>query len=187
MLSRHFFIAVLLLALPALTPARAESIPVAENLQQTAAENGPDKVYLIMFGAEHCPYCFEMRDLYLEPMLTDPDYTDKLVIREVEIDQNSPMVDFDGNKTLQSVYARRFGVFLTPTLVFLDSKGREMAKKIVGLGDENYFTYYLDEAIGKALEKIRKQSARSACGFVSATGCRPTDRAPARAWRGFAV
>jgi len=156
MLTRHFFVAALSLASLVITPVRAERVPAAENLQQTAAENGRDKVYLIMFGAEHCPFCFEMRDLYLEPMLTDPNYTEKVVIREVEIDQNSPMVDFDGNKTLQSVYARRFGVFLTPTLAFLDSKGREMAEKIVGLGDENYFTYYLDEAIDKALEKIRK-------------------------------
>ncbi len=159
MLTRHFFIAALSLATLAITPARGESIPVAGNLQQTAAENGPHRVYLIMFGAEHCPFCYDMRDLYLEPMLSDPAYTDRVVIREVEIDQDAAMVDFEGNRTLQSVYARRFGVFLTPTLVFLDSKGREMAEKIVGLGDENYFTWYLDEAIDKALHKISAESA----------------------------
>ena len=157
---RQFFVAslrwgILIIAL-ASGAAQAELVPIVGNLQETAKKAGDDKVYIIMFGAEHCPFCLEMKDLYLEPMLTDANYTDRVVIREVEIDDDSPMVDFEGAKTLQSVYARRFGVFLTPTLVFLDSKGREKAKKIVGLGDENYFSYYLDEAINKALKNIRK-------------------------------
>ena len=156
-LTSQAFFAVIISTLLICATARAELVPVAGDFQRTAQASGGDKVYIIMFGAENCPFCFEMKDLYLEPMLTDPDYTPKVVIREVEIDKDTPMVDFEGNKTLQSVYARRFGVYLTPTLVFLDSHGKQMAKKIVGLGNENYFSYYLDEAINNALKKIRKQ------------------------------
>ena len=153
------FFAALFLALFCGATA-ADGIPPARDLQETAATAGPDKLYVILFGSLECPFCAEMRDLYLEPMLTDPNYRNRVVIREVEIGTEEPLVDFSGERTLPSFCARRFGIYLTPTLVFLDDKGEEMTEKMVGLGNADYFSYYLDQAIDQALDKIGKQNAQ---------------------------
>jgi hypothetical protein len=51
-------------------------------------------------------------------------------------------------------FARRYGAEVMPTLLFLDGKGRELADRIVGISNIEYYGFYLDKAIASATKAM---------------------------------
>ena len=107
---------------------------------------------LLFFHAEHCSYCAVMENEILIPMIKSGEYDDKIMIRKLQMDEARDIRDFSGKVIQPSDMAARYGVTVTPTLVFLDSQGRQKADKMVGINTVEYFGVYLDEEI----EKLRK-------------------------------
>jgi len=110
-----------------------------------------------MFSQEECPFCLKLTEEILEPMLISGDYTDRVLIRELMIDGNDELVDFSGESIDPRAVFSRYLLYVTPTILLLDSKGDEVAERQVGINTVEYYGYYLDEAIRQALEKIRHQ------------------------------
>jgi hypothetical protein len=51
-------------------------------------------------------------------------------------------------------FARRYGTEVTPTLLFLEGKGRELADRIVRISNIEYYGFYLDKAIASATKAM---------------------------------
>ncbi len=136
---------------------QAESMVIEESdFQQLSREMEQKSLgLLLMFHAEHCPYCALMEKEILSPMLKSGDYTDKVIIRKLQLDASREIKNFKGETVKPSDVAARYNVMLTPTLVFLDKDGNQKAKKMVGINTVDYFGAYLDEEI----EKLRKNLA----------------------------
>ena len=133
-------------------------VPLAQDLAEDAAlaEQGKLPV-LLMFSAEHCSYCEEVEASFLRPMLISGDYTDKVLIRKVRIDDyGRSLTDFDGSTVSPADLASRYHVRVTPTLVFLDSHGNQLTSKLVGISSVDYYGSYLDGAIDTALDRLRR-------------------------------
>lgn len=111
---------------------------------------------LLMFSAEHCTYCERLEEDFLKPMLRSGDYTDKVLIRKVKIDGYDKVRDFEGNRVAASAFADRYKVFVTPTVVFIDGDGLELAEKRVGLTTPDFYGGYLDQSIDQALNILRR-------------------------------
>ena len=111
---------------------------------------------LLMFSAEHCSYCVRLEEDFLEPMLRSGDYTDKVVIRKMKIDGYGTVRDFDGKQIPIDEFTGRYRVYVTPTVVFLDSSGAQLAPKRVGLSTPDFYGGYLDQAIDLALDVLRR-------------------------------
>ena len=111
---------------------------------------------LLMFSAEHCTYCEQLEEDFLKPMLRSGNYKDKVLIRKVRIDGYGKVRDFAGKQVAASELADRYNVFVTPTVVFLDGDGVELAKKRVGLTTPDYYGSYLDQSIDEALDILRR-------------------------------
>jgi len=111
---------------------------------------------LLMFSAEHCSYCEKLEEDFLKPMLRSGDYTDKVLIRKVRIDGFGTIHDFDGNKVSAQEFADRYNVSVTPTVVFIDGDGTQLAKKRVGLSTPDFYGGYLDQSIDTALDILRR-------------------------------
>jgi len=109
---------------------------------------------LLAFVADYCHFCKTIEEEYLKPMLRNRDYDDKVVIRLFRLDTPEPVTDFDGKQVAVDEFAARYGAKLTPTVVFLDGKGREAAPKIVGVTNIEYYGGFLDDGIDNALGKI---------------------------------
>ena len=60
------------------------------------------------------------------------------------------MRDFAGRFLTGARFASRYGVYLTPTLLFLGPDGRELSRRIVGINTPELFGWYLDKAIDEA-------------------------------------
>ncbi|MGE0079753.1 MAG: thioredoxin family protein [Thiohalomonadaceae bacterium] len=138
------------------------TVPQPTDLREEAALASARRVpVLLMFSAEHCPYCMRMEDEFLEPMILSGDYEDKVVIRKLELGEGT-LRDFDGRTVTVNELAERYKVYVTPTLVFLDAAGRQLTEKMVGLSTPDFFGGYLDDSIDTSLARLRRSGALAA-------------------------
>lgn len=113
---------------------------------------------LLMFSAEHCSYCIQLEEDFLKPMLRSGDYEDRVLIRKMKIDGYDKVRDFDGERVAAADFADRYSVFVTPTVVFIDGDGMELAEKRVGLTTPDFYGGYLDQSIEQALNILRRDT-----------------------------
>ena len=128
-----------------------KSALIEENDFQALSKNMKEKNLglVLMLHAEHCPYCIQMENEILSPMIKSGEYEKKVIIRKLQIDEARDVTDFSGNTVEPSDISDRFKAFVTPTLVFLDHQGNERVKQMVGINTVELFGAYLDIEIDK--------------------------------------
>lgn len=110
---------------------------------------------MLMFSAEECPYCEILESEVLRPMLISGDYGHKVLIRRFMIDDGGNIRDFDGKMIDNYEFVSRYNIFVTPTLVFLDANGQELAERIIGVNTLELFAGRVDDAILASLNSLR--------------------------------
>lgn len=139
--------------------ARAEDIPRIEETVDLYSlgeqANQKDVPILVMFSQTGCAYCSILEEQYLRPMLKSGDYKDKVIIRKIKIDSFDMLRNFDGSKIDASDFAGKYRAYVTPTMVFLDNKGNELTKRLMGVGTEGFFANEIDQAIDISLNRLR--------------------------------
>lgn len=121
--------------------------------QQSAEKRIP---LVLMFSSEYCAYCVRVENDFLIPMQISGDYEGRAIIRKVKIDYGNTVRDFDGRQVDADEFAARYNVSVTPTVVFLDHQGKQLAPKRVGLMTPDFYGGYLDESIATALDMLRR-------------------------------
>lgn len=111
---------------------------------------------LLMFAADFCAYCVRLEEDFLKPMLRSGDYENRVVIRKLHIDSGASIRDFNGEVVSPADLGERYGVSVTPTVVFIDGDGVELAPKRVGLTTPDFYGGYLDDSINQALDILRR-------------------------------
>jgi len=130
-------------------------IPEITDLRKEAALARDKRLpILVMFSSDYCPYCKVMKSDFLKPMMFSGDYEQKILFRVLELRAGADVIDFDGKKVNAWEFAGRYKVQVTPTLVFLDFQGKQMAPKMVGLTTPDFFGGYLDDAITTAYNHV---------------------------------
>lgn len=133
-------------------------VPMTRDLAaeaQLAAQRGLP--LLLVFSADHCPYCELLEREILEPMLRSGDYSDKVLIRKVMLDGAGTLRDFQGGAVDAGSFATQHDVFVTPTMLFVDPQGRELAPRLVGINTVEMFAGLVDAAIDQARSKLKAQ------------------------------
>jgi thioredoxin-related protein len=110
---------------------------------------------LLVVSQSDCPYCELLSREILRPMILSGEYEQRVLIRELSIDRGADVRDFDGALVAPGLLAERYGAKLTPTLLFLDDRGTQIAGRIRGINTVEFFGYYLDRAIDEALAHVR--------------------------------
>lgn len=129
-----------------------------ENLHEAARLSSQKALpILLVFSATHCPYCVMLEDEILKPMLISGDYGEKIIIRKINIDLADSLRDFDGKEIKAGDFVNRYNVFVTPTMLFLDSNGNELAKRMIGINTVEMFGGFVDEAIDQSIKMIRNK------------------------------
>ena len=153
-----FVAASLWLAINAL---RADvTVPVAADLQQLGDQAlSRELPILLTFTSLICSYCELLEEDFLQPMLLSGEYRDRVMIRKLELGPGTSVTDFNGKKIMASELSSRYRVFVTPTLLFVDGNGKELAERIVGINTPELFGGYLDDCIKTALLHLRDPEA----------------------------
>jgi thioredoxin-related protein len=142
-------------ALPALAAGNAD-VPMAESLKAEARDAESRKLpIMLVFTSPYCPYCDRVKAEYLGPMVNDPAYRDKVIIRQIEAGSDWSLIGFDGKKTTHGAYAASQKIAMVPTIKVVDDKGRELAKPIVGFLTPDYYFGYVEAAMEEGLKKMQ--------------------------------
>ncbi len=112
---------------------------------------------LLLFSADYCGFCARVMEEFLIPMHRSGEYRDKVLIRELKIDGYESVRDFDNQPTMPEDLAYRYNISVTPTILFLDHRGKELTRRMVGLGTVDFFGLYLDAAIDSARTRLLAQ------------------------------
>ncbi len=141
---------------PALAGSGHADVPMTDNLKAEAKDAQKRKVpILLVFTTPFCPYCERVKAEYLGPMVNDPNYRDKVLIRQIEAGSDWSLVGFDGRKTTHGAYAASQKIAMVPTIKVVDAQGNELSKPIVGFLTPDFYLGYIEDAMNEGLEKIR--------------------------------
>ena len=153
---------VALLMVGLISPVFADGLPLVSNLQRDGRlSDRTGKPIMIFYMSTSCPYCEEVRELYLEPMYRDSQYQDKLIMRMVNIDSGEYMNDFNGKRTDQISFASAQGASFTPVIKFYDATGKELVPEMLGYVPDFYLGY-LEASIRESVNKLRQRRTAQA-------------------------
>lgn len=160
-MGKFFKSILILLAFSGPAGAQTDLAPVevtlARDLGWTMGRSaGSCRPLLLEFAAESCAYCELLEEEFLKPMLRNRDYDQRVTMRKLLLDGGTRLIDFDGKPVSAEKLARRYRVRVTPTLLFLDGRGRELTERMVGINTPDFYGGYLDQALETAAGKLRR-------------------------------
>ncbi|MBL0421602.1 hypothetical protein JI739_14695 [Ramlibacter sp. AW1] len=122
------------------------SLPRPASLQAEIARAGARRKSLVlMVSLEGCPYCKLVRESYLLPLRAEGQ-----PVVQIELNLPAPVADPQGRPTTHEQLVREWNVRVAPTLLFLGRGGAELAPRLVGVGNPDFYGAYLDQRIETA-------------------------------------
>ena len=148
---------VLACALVATEGVAGEELPPAVDLHADAHVARAERLPIVLFFySRSCPFCREVEELYLQPLLHENNRPRRFLLRRIEISETRPLVSFSGNTTDSRRFAQEQKVMLVPHLRFVGPEGERLAPDLVGLSSRDFYGGYLDDSIAAARVKLRK-------------------------------
>lgn len=155
--ARAWAVAILTCAFAGTGPVFGAGLAAADDLARIAGDaRAQSAPILLAFTRERCVYCERAkRDHWLALQAAKRG----VIFREVDIESETLLRDFDGRIVTHAELARRYGVKRVPTVIAVDPRGRVLSAPLVGLASEDFYRLYLEQAIEEGLHQIR--TARS--------------------------
>lgn len=139
-----------------------DEIPSANNLAETGRMSRQQDIPAVVFvSRDACPYCRTLRDKILKPMLAADKFEHRAILVEVSLDQTKLLTDFENKQVTAKAFGEHYRAEITPTLLFLDSEGREIGKRIIGISNLEFYGHYLQKSIDQALLAIRSENQQN--------------------------
>ena len=137
------------------------AIKNGSNLAADAREASNKQIPVLMFfSMKHCPFCIEVEEDYLKPILRNAEYDGKIIIRKIRIDGTDSVRDFNGKERDAEEFSDDYNVSMVPTLILVDAYGNKLAPAIIGITNAHYYSHELDTAIDASTQKIRAIAKR---------------------------
>lgn len=148
------WLAAILTCMPLALGAAPLELPAPRNLQQEAADMArTGKPMVVLYSRPGCQWCDQART-YLAPMAREEGSRDAALYRQIDLDSDAPLVDFQGRRGTQRSFAERERVRFTPTVVVYGPRGERLAEPIVGMRLADFYGQYLEQAIATARERL---------------------------------
>ncbi len=127
-----------------------------QNLQELAMQSKQQQLpILVMFGAEWCEFCQQLNEEIFTPMALNGLYEGKVVLmRHVGVDENQPIPGWDGQLIKKSNWAYALNADLTPTVLFFDGEGKEVAPRIVGIPEITLYAGLIHQHLNIAYQNM---------------------------------
>ena len=140
----------------AIESAAQGELRMANDLHGLGRESDLRKIPVVLFfSSVHCEYCDLVRDEFLNHLSTDPVFMNKLLLREVRMDSNRPLLDFSRQSITHATFTEQRAIELVPTIQFTDGVGDILVEDIVGMTTLGFYGAYLEQAIEQSLNTLR--------------------------------
>jgi thioredoxin-related protein len=133
----------------------ADGLPVVKDFTVEAREAHQRQLpILVLFMSETCEYCETVLQEFLLPMQRNPEFKDKVILRQIESSSKDALIDFDGKPTTYSSFSSRHKVGGVPNVMLFDSNGQVLTF-IEGLLTVDFYYSFLVDAIDESLAKVK--------------------------------
>jgi thioredoxin-related protein len=116
-------------------------------------------VMLVLYSQADCPWCERARREVLLPLQNEPGSARRVVLREVALDADTPLVDFAGRPTTHRAFARGEAARFTPTLMVYGPDGTRLADPIVGFRLADFYAEYVNRAVEEGRARLGPPSS----------------------------
>jgi thioredoxin-related protein len=137
--------------------AAIQPVPKAVNLAVDGRiAHAARQPVVILFSRSLCSWCDKARREHLDALATQSaKNSDSPLYRQIDLDTDAPLVDFQGQRSSHRQFARSHDVKMTPTLLFLAGDGRELAPPIVGYRLPEFYGTLIENAIEDSRNRLR--------------------------------
>jgi len=130
-------------------------IEPAVSFQSDAKSLAPPRLmFAVLFTQHGCEHCELLRRNIFHPEIRRDELDPRIELREVGISDDSTLTDFQGELVSGKGFASRYAVDITPTVLFLDKAGNSLVEPLIGTGNIEFYSFYLDKKIGAAAETL---------------------------------
>ena len=135
---RHALISLLvIITQPPLFAAERE-IPPANSFAEIGHLSVQQGIPVVVFVArDACPYCRTLRDQILKPMLVADKFAHRGILVVVSLVCVGPITGFANRQLTARDFGELYRAEITPTLLFLDSEGREIGRRLTAFELKN--------------------------------------------------
>jgi hypothetical protein len=133
--------------------APLKEIPASQSLQaeiSTALKKASP--LLVFISLDNCLFCKIARENYLLPLMNEQ----AIPVVQVNFRYLLPATDARGHVTTQDQLVRAWGVKVAPTVLFLGQDGKELAPRLTGGSNSDFYGAYLEERIRTAQTAIAR-------------------------------
>lgn len=110
---------------------------------------------LIIVESPYCEHCQRMELEYLAQPEVKAFLKREAVVSHYDLDTGGKVRDFDGSRLRAKLFLSRYGVFATPTLLFVDGQGEPLAPMIAGYNDAADYGTLVKERLDQARTQLR--------------------------------
>ena len=129
---------------------------VERDLASVAVEAQKEAVPIVLvFTAPYCTFCEILKEEIIHPGLIGGHYSGRARLAELDLGSFLDVTDFNNERVTPDALASRYGVDITPTLLFLNDRGEEIADRMVGIGNHEFASAYLDRGIEQARSALQ--------------------------------
>jgi hypothetical protein len=132
--------------------AKETALPRTQDLQRLGAlALASQSPLVILVSLPGCPYCELIRRTYLIP------YRSEINLQSWQLDttDKSVLLDFAGKRTTPAQWLASQRIKVTPTVLFLNGSGQEIAPRLEGVSIADFYGAYLDERLAMAKKAAR--------------------------------
>lgn len=131
-------------------------LPPAVDLKRDGAKANADrKPILLFFNLQGCHFCRYSLRTAVVPMFRDPVWRDAMEFRQITIDDDKSLIDFDGKKISTVDFAKARNGNFTPTVMLVDGDGKLLGDSIVGIANSDYHAGYVESLAKGAIEAMK--------------------------------
>ncbi|MDP2811113.1 MAG: hypothetical protein Q8O34_13275 [Rhodocyclaceae bacterium] len=130
--------------------ALTEARDLAADARLAVAKGVP---LVVLYSRDDCSWCEKLRREHLAPLSRDP--AAPAVVRELHMDRNTPLLDFDGRRTNSADFSRQMQARFAPTVMFHGQDGAALAEPIVGFRLADFYAAYLERAIQQSQARLQ--------------------------------
>jgi len=111
---------------------------------------------LLLIHSQGCTYCHYVMEDHLKPMVLSGQYKKRALIRQLAADDALDLVDASGKRSSARDFARNLQVRFYPTVVFLDTEGKPMKERLVGVANIDLYGTQLEHALQRAEAQMQR-------------------------------
>lgn len=128
----------------------ATALPLARDLAvetRLAAQRG--QPLMVLVSLHGCVYCEQVRRSNLLPRLAEGQ-----AVVQIDLNSRQAVRDWQGTMGTHDELARQWKVKLAPTLLFFGPGGRELADRMEGAYQPDFYGAYLDDRLSRAKQRL---------------------------------